>query len=160
MLKDNEKLIKFDLLEVKTGESSGCPLVIDYPLVESGELMMFLPQENVYAGQVVENAQDISGVKITNAKEISIQFDYPLDKPAVLTFTSDTGFTLKDIYRCVHDGYAKIYAAEEDPGELPGMLNRAKSEGLYGIWGHHVSDLYFEALILTGPNSFRLAMGS
>jgi hypothetical protein len=43
--------------------------------------------------------------------------------------------------------YQTVYALEEeedgDPGHISGMLNRAKSNGPFGIWGHDITDLVY-----------------
>ena len=84
--------------------------------------------------------------KVIEETDITILFDYPLNNPTKLKFHSKNGFTRKKFWKVVHDGYTKIYAQEEkddkDPGMIPGMYNRAPSQGRYGIWGHSIGDLY------------------
>lgn len=96
--------------------------------------------------------------------EITITFDYPLERPAKLTFTNPGGFSRYEFFRCVYEGYKNIYAQEEsvdgDPGMIPGMLNRARSDGPYGIWGHVMSDLFLEGVIDLGCGNYELCIGS
>ncbi len=95
---------------------------------------------------------------------ITITFDYPLENPAKLTFTNTGGFSRYDFFRCVYEGYRNIYAQEEaadrDPGNIPGMLNRTRSHGPYGIWGHGMSDLFLEGIIDKGAGEYDLCIGS
>ncbi|KAN0003991.1 hypothetical protein ACTFIZ_010164 [Dictyostelium cf. discoideum] len=42
--------------------------------------------------------------------------------------------------------YEKEDEAVGNPGHIPGMLNRAKSSGPYGIWGHDIGDLVYNGL--------------
>lgn len=55
-----------------------------------------------------------------------------------------------DLWRCIYEGYKKIYDEEEadagDPGSAPNLLNRGQSEGRFGIWGHYISELYIEQI--------------
>lgn len=55
-------------------------------------------------------------------------------------------FTRADLARAVAARYCAIYAEEEEstkvePGYIPGMLNRNRTNGRYGIWGHDIGDL-------------------
>ena len=95
---------------------------------------------------------------ITDLQKIKIIFDYPLDRPAIFSFENPNGFSKYDFLKCVYEGYERIYDEEHavagNHGNLLGMLNRLKSDGPYGIWGHHFEDLIlegFEELILEGP---------
>lgn len=103
---------------------------------------------------------------VTKDNTIRIMFDYPLSNPVALEFKSPTGkgFTRMEFFKSVFDGYTKIYKTEEkddkDPGNVPGMFNRARSEGRYGIWGHVITDLYLEGIIDKGCGNFTLAIGS
>jgi len=102
--------------------------------------------------------------KITDRTSIDIVFDYPLSRSVNLSFTNPSGFTRNDFYRCIYDGYTFIYSEEEadagDPGHIPGMLNRAPSEGRYGIWGHDMGDLVIERVEHIGDGFYRLSIGS
>lgn len=89
------------------------------------------------------------GIVIEDEK-IDIVFDYPLSTPATLSFKKKGGFTLAKLIECVRKGYEKIYAEEDEDvgptGNLTGMMNRARSEGRYGIWGHSIEDLAIETI--------------
>ncbi len=61
---------------------------------------------------------------------IEIEFDYPLEKAARLTFKSTNGFTKRQLAHAIADGYQQIYNEDAvDPEK-------------YGIWGHHIHHLY------------------
>lgn len=97
--------------------------------------------------------------------EIRIQYTYPLTNPAIMIFNSDkeTGFTRAELVRKVCDGYKKIYDAENavgDPGYLTRFLNRAKSDGPYGIWGHYIGDLVLHEVRQIEGNLFGLGVDS
>lgn len=78
---------------------------------------------------------------------IRIRYDYPLENEVIHEYLADRdeGFTRAYLARIISDEYKKIYQEEEaavgDPGHVPGMLNRAPSQGPYGIWGHDLGDL-------------------
>jgi hypothetical protein len=91
---------------------------------------------------------------------IRILFNYPLSNSVTKTFQSQTGFTRRDILRCIYEGYSEIYAAEPDPGYAKGTANRAQSRGPYGIWGHYINDLVVEWVQQPEPGYFVLFIGS
>ena len=98
-------------------------------------------------------------------KEIRIQYTYPLSNSVIMGFDADngTGFTRAELARKVCDGYKRIYDAENavgDPGRIPGMLNRAKSDGPYGIWGHDIGDLVLHEVRQINGNLFGLGVDS
>ena len=98
--------------------------------------------------------------------EIRVEYTYPLSKRTVMFFNADneTGFTRAELARKVCEGYQKIYQIEEEavgnPGNLPGMLNRATSEGPYGIWGHDIQDLVLHTVRQIDGNLFGLGVDS
>ncbi len=77
-------------------------------------------------------------------------YDYPLTHAARFPHALDPTSTLVDVLLLARADYEAIYAAEEkevgNPGNVNGMLNRAATNGPYGIWGHHLDDLYFEGV--------------
>lgn len=79
-------------------------------------------------------------------------YTYPLSVKAGFPHTLIPGMTGEDLLALGRADYERIYAEEEasagNPGHIPGMLNRARSPGPYGIWGHDFSDLYFEGVTI------------
>lgn len=73
-------------------------------------------------------------------------YSYPLSRPAHFHHELTPDMTGEDLCVLGRTDYEAIYAAEDDPGHIPGMLNRATSDGPYGIWGHDFSDLFFEGI--------------
>lgn len=77
-------------------------------------------------------------------------YTYPLSRQAVKTHHLTAETTAQELLAIGAEDYRAIYAEEEaaagPTGHVPGMLNRAKSEGPYGIWGHDITDLYFEGV--------------
>lgn len=94
-------------------------------------------------------------VKACNPKEVvlppeqeyTLVIDYPTSNPYKAKLKSGKkGLTRIQLADKVCKHYRKMYAEEDgtaggDPGHIPGMLNRAHSEGKYGIWGHDIGDL-------------------
>jgi len=102
---------------------------------------------------------------VADSPEIEIVFDYPLSHRVTLFFSNDgKPFTRRNFWRAVHEGYTQIYREEDEAvgktDNIPGMLNRQESEGPYGIWGHHIGDLYIEGVQEVKQNKFELLMGS
>ncbi len=81
---------------------------------------------------------------------VSIVFTYPLKNKASFEYTNKGGFTRLDLFRCIYEGYKKIYETEEkdagDPGTYENLYNRKPSQGRYGIWGHYITDLRIEGI--------------
>ncbi len=97
--------------------------------------------------------------------EILIKYTYPLSTSVVLGFKSnDIGFTRAELARKICEGYHQIYNEEEsavgNSGNISGMLNRASSEGPYGIYGHHISDLLLHSVRQINDNLFGLDVDS
>ena len=90
--------------------------------------------------------------RVISDKRIILIIDYPLTKRAFFTKESDHGFTRGEIVQWIADSYAKIYREEEEvskpvPIEQRGpLLNRPRTYGPWGIWGHDFSDLVLGGL--------------
>lgn len=90
----------------------------------------------------------------------TFKYTYPLTKPALFEHKLTPEMSLLSILELGRQDYEKIYASEEDPGHIPGMLNRRRSAGPYGIWGHDFEDLYFEGIVFAYGNNISFEMGS
>ena len=92
-------------------------------------------------------------------------YTYPLSVQAGFPHLLTAEMTGEDLLVLARADYERIYREEEEavgnPGHIPGMLNRARSPGPYGIWGHDFGDLYFEGIeIDTGDRQIEFGMGS
>lgn len=77
--------------------------------------------------------------------------EFPLTHPALVTINAalPQGFTRGELVRVICDEYAHIYAAEEGTAlnteaqveERGTRLERNRTDGAYGIWGHRLDDL-------------------
>jgi hypothetical protein len=101
---------------------------------------------------------------VTLYQEIAVVYTYPLSQLCEKKFTRSGGFhkhvLLTAIQQGYHDIYTEEHAAVGDPGHVPGMLNRARSNGPHGIWGHDIGDLVLEGVEETAPGLFTLQIGS
>lgn len=88
--------------------------------------------------------------------------DYPLTRYRSVEVTHENGspWTQTQFVEEVRKAYAEIYAAEKDPGHIPGTLNRSTSDGPYGIWGHDLGDLVLEGAEKKEDGSWELIVGS
>lgn len=72
---------------------------------------------------------------------------YPLTNQAIIKFECNKPVTNSMLLFLFTNAYQIAYAIEEsddrDPGLMPGMFNRAKSNGRFGIWGHVIGDLCY-----------------
>ncbi|NVM54285.1 MAG: hypothetical protein HWN66_11340 [Candidatus Helarchaeota archaeon] len=133
--------------QIKLELDGGCPSVISY--------------EDEGRRSQLQDSEDL----VIKDEKIKILFQYPLSNDVLLEFESIGGFTRMDIFRCIYEGYKKIYEEEEkdlgDPGSAPHLLNRARSNGKYGIWGHYMGDLYIEGVLYNKSNkTIKLRIGS
>ena len=106
--------------------------------------------------------------------KVSIEFDYPLKSKFRFEFQSDVseGFTRKNIVDIICKKYQEIYDEENasltDPPSTVdermnkgGLINREKTDGPYGIWGHDLGDLYLEGIEFDSEkNMVSLSIGS
>lgn len=73
---------------------------------------------------------------------------YPVTNHAIFKFDcSNINVTYGVIMYLYSYAYQRMYELEEDEGEstpnIPGMLNRGRSAGRFGIWGHDITDLVY-----------------
>jgi hypothetical protein len=127
---------------------------------------------NLHAASFVKGDPD---EEIENVRELlpalglsgmyAFSYDYPLSVIATFEHQLTPETTGEDLLVLARGDYERIYNEEHsevgDPGHIPGMLNRAQSNGTYGIWGHVLSDLYFEGVdIDTVARRITFSMGS
>ena len=94
---------------------------------------------------------------VLSYQKVKIMFDYPLAKPIFLELTSLTkGFTRKQIILAISKKYHEIYEEEEKTAKTKTiplkdrkkLANRNETDGKYGIWGHDLSDLDLDDIIV------------
>ncbi len=86
----------------------------------------------------------------------ALVIEFPLTHPALITINSalPQGFTRGELVRSICEEYAHIYAGEEgtslnseesleDRGE---RVERNRTDGAYGIWGHRLDDLILRSV--------------
>jgi hypothetical protein len=97
-----------------------------------------------------EHSRDAAG-HLTDAESITVD---PLREPVKQIFQHAGGFTIGEFCAAVADGYERIYREEEESRtksvelhpEESLLLNRAKTDGVHGIWGHDLDDLVIEII--------------
>jgi len=92
---------------------------------------------------------------------------FPLSKPATLAIESPIpyGFTRAELVRAICHEYDTIYDIEEAtantkplPPELRDRVGRNRTDGLYGIWGHDLSELVCTAIHWTRSSDSRVTI--
>ena len=79
---------------------------------------------------------------ILDYPEYKLLIDYPLKNPDTITFTPTRPVTRKTFLEELRKEYLRIYEEEGPAGPYVGnSLNRPKTNGKYGIWGHVIGDL-------------------
>lgn len=101
-------------------------------------------------------------VKYGETITTEIEIDYPLTRKAIKRITFSTLYELIDeIRRC----YREIYYEEERTMTVykpspEWLLNRGESNGIYGIRGHEIGDLWLELLTITEDKKVYMYIGS
>lgn len=114
----------------------------------------------------VYNMGAMGGLKVQLEPTIKFKIEYPLTNPKSIALTHEdgTGWTKQQFADAVRAEYKKVYEEEEaaagNPRNIPGMLNRARSAGPHGIWGHDIGDLVLEGIEKLADGSWALCMGS
>jgi hypothetical protein len=127
----------------------------DYPEREPGSpaLVCFEDEEMVGADDLV-----------VPSDTIMLVLDYPLSQSTERQATSPGGFTRKGMALAILAAYREVYAEEAadagDPGLVPGLFNRARSNGRHGIWGHDIENLFLEGAELGANGTYTVIMGS
>lgn len=115
--------------------------------------------ENTYSSPISVSA---AGIPIGT---YTFRYDYPLNSEARFQHELSPNMSWVDVLLLAQTDYEHIYDLEDKQcgptGNIPGMLNRSVSQGPYGIWGHHLSDLYFEGVTIDlGKMTVDFDMGS
>jgi hypothetical protein len=111
--------------------------------------------------------------EIITEGELTFITDYPLKNKAKLTTTKPVS-TIRDVLNHFYNLYKQIYKEEEESTTIPimslkeriqmqnGLINRNKTNGKYGIWGHDIGDLWFEGILYYNSNTkeIKMSMGS
>lgn len=123
--------------------------------------------------ETTENTLNPDEIVISDT-DITIVYDYPLSKEFKFTYYSESGFSRKQLIELIVNEYKNIYKEEEDTTEnisveyiddnnekkvytgkvipehirvkVSCLINRHKTQGKYGIWGHDISDLVIEGI--------------
>lgn len=112
--------------------------------------------------------------KVLTDKEIKICFSYPLSDKFIFTFQSPDGkgFTRGQLAEFIINKYYQIYKEEEDTIQNKpilsikdrlkrgGLINRNKTDGKYGIWGHDIGDLSLNCMIKDKHDIWHLEIDS
>ncbi len=106
---------------------------------------------------------------IMKAKSVEFLIDYPLDNPAHLTITDlpKGQLTPHLICKSVSEVYHEIYRIEDQGMEISKsqevggitFLNRPNTDGMFGIWGHGITDLDIERLTFFDEGEGRVLVG-
>ena len=97
-------------------------------------------------------------------KTYTFTYDYPLTNKATFRHNLDSDTSPFDILKIAAADYHLIYDKENANSEIgpsPTTFNRGSSNGPYGIYGHYITDLYFEGISIDKNNCLiTFAVGS
>jgi len=92
----------------------------------------------------------------SNKNSIYVHIDYPVSVPCVMEFTlckNKKDITFGELLYIYTVGYQLMYISEETEEQsnhnvepIPGMLNRSSTNGMFGIWGHYITDLVYNGI--------------
>lgn len=95
--------------------------------------------------------------------DLKFELVYPLSvKVPIVIEKADC---IADILVPIAKKYKEIYKEEAATTKLTGspegnLINRSKTDGTYGIWGHDFGDLVFEGLVLNKEGLSEVYIGS
>ena len=95
---------------------------------------------------------------VVKQNDAVLVIDYPLENPIEIEIKSEdsNGFKKSELIEIISREYKRIYQEEEDSAQIKtipknerkGVINRNKTNGKYGIWGHDIDDLVLSAIIV------------
>jgi len=90
---------------------------------------------------------------VIDREDIIIEYNYPLSSSFKFVEKAPNGknFTECDLIKTIMERYNYIYSEEEKTttipiGSIPNSWNRNTTNGTYGIWGHHITDLCLHSI--------------
>ena len=106
---------------------------------------------NKYSVEYVSNPRE----EVISSTQATLIIDYPVthEKRVLLRAANSKGFTRVELVRKIANAYQNMYVEEANTSTLPiesiqarsngecMLLNRATTDGKYGIWGHDLHDL-------------------
>jgi hypothetical protein len=113
--------------------------------------------------EIIDIPTDWGSEIIETLPRLRVLIDYPLTNAYSLDLTHEdgAGWTMRQFAIAICEAYEAIYSEEgEDPGHVEGMLNRAKSDGKYGIWGHDLGDLTLSSATRFEDGTWRIGVSS
>lgn len=150
-----------------TGQSRFQKAVIEFQIDDpdwdkpSPYVSLFNPEPDI---RNMRNRDEI----VLTAIHLTLVLDYPLNREWEFPVDSKSlnGFTRVELARLISDTYKAVYAEEERTSKVPvvpldqriGLINRNKTEGKYGIWGHDLGDLVLHTVeVIRMPNGSLVA---
>lgn len=102
---------------------------------------------------------------VIHDETIRVLFSYPFSHTVEETCNKEGGFSRANILKIVGDGYKKIYDEEaktmKTVSESRFRENRGCSDGVHGVYGHIIDDLWLEFLVYEKKTGIlRLGIGS
>ncbi len=87
--------------------------------------------------------------KVITQSTVYLVIDYPVSTKATFKLTSKQGFTRAKLALLISQKYHQMFTVEESTATVKtiplkqrkGLINRNKTNGKYGIWGHDIGDL-------------------
>lgn len=109
---------------------------------------------------------------VVPASKLRIILDYPLTNPSsliVIPAADDKGFTRKQLVVMISEKYHAVYDEEERTATIKttprekrkGLINRNRTNGIHGIWGHDLGDLVLHTIVVkkAADGTTELALG-
>jgi hypothetical protein len=95
-----------------------------------------------------------------------IYTNYPLSVLVLIDTPVERITYVGELAWIIAKAYQKIYREEDKTSSIkagkakPGMYNRNKTNGTYGIWGHDFKDLYLEHISIYDNGNIIIGIGS
>jgi hypothetical protein len=97
----------------------------------------------------------LSGRIYTNYP-LSVLVEIPVER---ITYVGELAWIIAKAYQKIYREEDKTSSIKADKAK-PGMNNRNKTNGTYGIWGHDFKDLYLEHISIYDNGNIIIGIGS
>lgn len=118
---------------------------------------------------VIDLMSSAPSVVVAEGATITVVIDYPLSHEVVCHYQGP--LTAPELHGKIMESYVKIYKEEDESATVQvvsmeermrrgGLINRNRTDGIHGIWGHDLSDLLLRSATLEGDGSYSLSVDS
>jgi hypothetical protein len=118
---------------------------------------------------VIDLTSEAPNRVVAEGENITVVIDYPLRDEVICHYQGP--LTARELHGKIMESYMKIYKEEDETSTqavVPleermrrgGLINRNTTNGVHGIWGHDLSDLFVHTATLGSDGVYGLGVDS